>query len=406
MTTPVRALSPASPLRRSLLAAAGASALGLALPRGVRAQSAGPLRIALLTSLSGPFASLGESMRAGLELLIAESGGQMGGRPVQLLVEDDHGKPDEAVRKVRKLLSQDRADVLCGIISAAVALAVRDIVSDAQVPTFVSNASANALAREAASPLIFRPTKTSWMLGHTAARWAHEHIAQQGGITLASDYAAGREYVGDFVSTYEGQGGKLSRPMWTPLGTTDFAPLLMNIAAAQPAFLYAFLPGADAVRFLQQVRDFRLQDKLRILGPGALFDQEDVLPAAGDAGLGGINTFHQSPGAPAAAGFVAAYQKVRGRLPGEASTSGYATGQVIRAALEAVDGDVARKDALKARLLEATVDTAFGPMRFDARNNQAILDIYVNDVRRGPDGKPLNTIVHTFEGVRDPGPAA
>lgn len=395
-----------SPTRRSLLlAGAGLSTVAAMGYSRLGRASGAPIKIALVTSLSGPFSSLGESMRAGLELLLAESGHQMGGRAVQLLVEDDQGKPDEAVRKVRKLVGQDKVDIVCGVISAAVALAIRDIVTESKTLTFISNAAANALAREAASPYIFRATKTSWMLAHPAALWVHEHIAKTGGITLASDYAAGREYVSDFNDTYAQQGGTLGRQFWTPLGTTDFAPLLMNVAQLNPEFVYAFFPGADAVRFLKQMQDFRLRDKIRVIGPGALFDQEDVLPAAGEAGLGGINAFHQSPGAAASKDFVAAYAAARKRLPGEASTSGYATGQVIRAGLQAVAGDVANKEGIKQALLGAPVQTAFGPMRFDPRNNQAILDIYINEVRKGADGKPFNTVLHTYPAVQDPGPS-
>ncbi|MET0185152.1 MAG: ABC transporter substrate-binding protein [Achromobacter sp.] len=392
-----------SSTRRSLILGGMGAAAAIGMPQFARAANA-PIKIALVTSLSGPFSSLGESMRAGLALFLAENGNQMGGRPVQLLIEDDHGKPDEAVRKVRKLVGQDRVDVICGVISAAVALAIRDIVTESKTLTFIINAAANALAREAASPYIFRTTKTSWMLAHPAALWTHEHVAKSGGITLASDYAAGREYVNDFADTYQKQGGSLGRQFWTPLGTTDFAPMLMNVASMNPAFIYAFLPGADAVRFLKQMKDFRLQDKIRLVGPGALFDQEDVLPAAGDAGLGGLNAFHQSPGAPASASFVAAYGRARNRLPGEASTSGYTAGQVIKAGIDAVSGDVAQRDALKQALLEKPVDTAFGPMRFDPRNNQAILDIYINEVKKGADGKPFNTVLHTYPGIQDPGP--
>ncbi|WP_223861615.1 ABC transporter substrate-binding protein [Geminicoccus harenae] len=364
-----------------------------------------PLRIGLLTSLSGPFTSLGESMRAGLELLIADAGGQMGGRPVELLVEDDGGKPEEGLRKVRKLIAQDGIDVLGGVISAGVALAIRDVVTEAGLPTFISNASANALAREAASPLVFRPTKTSWMLGHTGALWTFQNIAKDGGLTVGADYAAGREYIGDFVQTFQEQGGSVGTQLWTPLGTTDFSPILTTIAAEQPSFVYAFFAGADAVRFLQQMQEYQLQDLVKLIGPGALFDQEDVVPAAGSAALGGINTFQQSPTAPAAHGFVEAYRAARGRLPGEASTAGYVTGQVIRAGLEAVAGDPSDRERFRQALLEQPIETVIGPMRFDPRNNQAVLDIYVNELVAGPDGQPLNTVVHTYAGVQDPGPA-
>lgn len=390
--------------RRRLLGAATALPLALHTPR-LLAQNA-PLKLALLTSLTGPFASLGESMRAGLQLFLDECRYEMGGRKVELLVEDDHGKPDEGLRKVRKLISRDRIDMLCGVIPANIALAIRDVVADAQLLTFISNAAANDLARGAASPYIFRPTKTSWMLGHASAQWVHGNIATAGGITLASDYAAGREYVDDFIHTFQEHGGNVGQSIWTPLGTSDFAPIIMKLAAAKPRFIYSFLPGADAVRFLQQMRDYQMHGQVPLVGPGALFDQEDVIPAAGDAALGGINAFHQSPGAPASADFVRAYQAARNRLPGEASTSGYATGQVIKAAVDAVGGDVANRAAIKDHLLGNAVATAFGPMHFDPRNNQAILDIYINEVRKNADGVPFNTVVHTYERVRDPGPKA
>lgn len=402
--------SPRSFTRRDLLAASAAlPLLGHAGPlRATEAKktgAAGPLKIALLTSLTGPFQSLGESMRAGLELFLAGQKHEIAGRRVELLVEDDHGKPDEALRKVQKLISRDRIDLLCGIIPANIALAIRDTVHEAKLPTFVANAAANALARSATSPWIFRVTKTSWMLGHTGARWVHEKIEKSGGVTLASDYAAGREYVGDFIDTFRELGGSMGESLWTPLGTSDFAPLIMKMAAAQPRFIYCFLAGADAVRFHKQMKTYGMQGRLPLVGPGALFDQEDVVLAAGDATLGGISTFHQSPGAAASADFVKAYTEARGRLPGEASTSGHVSGQVMKAAIEAVEGDTSRFQAMKDFLLGNVVDTAFGPMAFDPRNNQAILDIYVNEVRKGPDGKPLNSVLHTYKAVQDPGPA-
>lgn len=114
-------IQPFSLARRSLIIACAA------LPGVARAAQAS-IKIALVTSLSGPFTALWESMRAGLNLLLDQQGRQMGGCPVQLLIEDGQGKPDEAVRKIRKLVGQDRVNIIFGVISAAVALAIRDIV--------------------------------------------------------------------------------------------------------------------------------------------------------------------------------------------------------------------------------------------------------------------------------------
>ena len=388
------------PARRTLLAALAAAPLA----RPATAQPR-PLKIGMVTSLTGPFAALGESMRAGMQLLLDQSGNTLAGRPVTFTVEDDAARPDEAVRKTRKLLGGDRVDILCGVISSGVALAVRDVIADARVPAFLLG-SANELARQAASPFIVRPTKTSWMLGSTAGRWTFERVSKGRAITVASDYAGGREFVGDFVGTFQPMGGTVGRQLWTALGTADFSPLLTTIAAEKPEVVYGFFAGSDAVRFLRQWKEYRLAGRIPLVGPGAFFDQQDVLPATSDAALGAFNTFQQSPTAPAAAAFNAAFAAAGKPLPGEFATTGYVCGQVIRAALERANGDVTDWDRTKAALFDRPVDTAFGPVPFDPRNGQAILDIYVNEIRRGPDGKMLNTVVHTFPAMRDPGPTA
>ncbi len=392
--------------RRTLLKASGACALAGAFGMPALAQNANkPLKIGMVTSLSGPFTSLGESMRAGMEMLLAEGGNNFAGRPVELIVEDDQAKPEEGVRKFRKLLGQDNVDVVCGVISSAVALAVRDVVAEAQALTFISAGSANDLARKAASPLIFRPTKTNWMIGSTGGQWAAEKVSKTGCLTIGADYAAGREYIGDFADTYREHGGAIKKQLWAPLGTTDFGPLLTTILSEQPEFIYSFFAGSDAVRFLKQMQEYRLTGKIKLIGGGALFDQEDVVSAVKNAALGGINTCNQSPTAESSLVFSKAYKEAKGVLPGEMSTAGYVTGQVIKAAAERVEGDFSAKEKVREALLANPVDTVFGPMSFDPRNNQAILDIYVNEIQESADG-PVNQVIHTYKAVKDPGPAA
>ncbi len=383
------------------LALGGLAATTLAAPARAQAR---PLKIGMITSLSGPFAALGESMRGGMRLLLTQSGERFADRPVELIVEDDQARPDDGVRKARKLIGQDRVDLLCGVIHSGVALALRDVVTEARMPTFLLG-SANDLARRAASPFILRPTKTNWMLGSTAAQRTHQTHPGARVVTAASDYAAGREFVGDFATTYQGLGGRIGRQFWTPLGTPDFGPLLTAIAAERPDSVYVFFAGSDAVRFLRQWKEYRLAGRIRLMATGACFDQEDVLPAVGDAALGGINTFHQSPTAPSSAAFVEAWGATGKGLPGEFSTTGYVCGQVIRTATERSGGNPTDWPRTQQALFDAPVETAFGRMPFDPRNGQAILDIHVNEVR-AVDGAMVNTVVYTFPQIRDPGPDA
>ena len=77
----------------------------------------------------------------------------------------------------------------------------------------------------------------------------------------------------------------------------------------------------------------------------------------------------------------------------------------VKAAVERVQGDLSNKEKVKEALLAKEVETVFGPMPFDPRNNQAILDIYVNEIKEGAGG-PVNQVIHTYKAVRDPGPVA
>jgi branched-chain amino acid transport system substrate-binding protein len=85
----------------------GAGLLGLSLSA---ASAQEPLKIGLVSVLSGPQAALGQQVRDGFQLAIKDLGGKIAGRPVEVVVIDDELKPDVAVSKVRGLLEKDKVD--------------------------------------------------------------------------------------------------------------------------------------------------------------------------------------------------------------------------------------------------------------------------------------------------------
>src|SRR5262249_22089630 len=84
-----------------------------------------PIKIGLLNSITGPLAVNGTEINEGIKLYWEdEMGGQVAGRPVRLIVEDDEGKADVGLTKTRKLVESDRVHVILGPVSTAVALAI------------------------------------------------------------------------------------------------------------------------------------------------------------------------------------------------------------------------------------------------------------------------------------------
>ncbi|HKQ66352.1 MAG TPA: ABC transporter substrate-binding protein, partial [Methylomirabilota bacterium] len=100
-----------------------------------------PIKVGVLYPFKGPFAVLGELQLVGMKLAFDQRGNRIAGREVQLVVEDDEAKPDVGLTKVRKLIEQEKVAVLAGIVSSAVAYAVRGAVHDAKMPLVITMAN-------------------------------------------------------------------------------------------------------------------------------------------------------------------------------------------------------------------------------------------------------------------------
>jgi len=124
-----------TPTLKTLLAAALAvSALS------ATAQSTEPVKIGLLSTLSGPGAGLGIDIRDGFQLAIKLGGGKLGGRPAEVIIADDQASPDVGRQTADRLVKRDKVDFMTGVVFSNVMLAVG-------APTFQSKTfyvSANA----------------------------------------------------------------------------------------------------------------------------------------------------------------------------------------------------------------------------------------------------------------------
>ncbi|HVR54779.1 MAG TPA: ABC transporter substrate-binding protein, partial [Pseudorhodoferax sp.] len=106
-------------LKQTLLAAAAAFAVSGAWAQG------GPIKIGLLATLDGPFAAGGADGMRGAELAVKERGGTVGGRKIEIIKASSDAKPDVAVNAARKLVEQDKVDILVGPLSGGEGIAVK-----------------------------------------------------------------------------------------------------------------------------------------------------------------------------------------------------------------------------------------------------------------------------------------
>ncbi|GAC1313042.1 MAG: substrate-binding protein [Chloroflexota bacterium] len=217
--------------------------------------SKGTLKIGLLSGFSGPYAAFGPDMARAAEVYLDHHNGMLGGLTVTTVQEDEGTTTQDALSKARKLIQQEKVDVIIGIVSSANALAVRDTIDQAQVPTIITNANANEITGQQRSQYIFRTALSAYQNASGLAKWAPANIGKRM-IAMAADYAAGQQWTAAFKDVYEGLGGTVIDTILPPLGNTDYAPYLAKIRPQNPDGVWAEFAGADQIKFTQQWADY------------------------------------------------------------------------------------------------------------------------------------------------------
>ena len=152
------------PTRRGLLQGAVATAAASTIPTGWAIAQAKPLKLGLMLPYSGTFAKLGENITFAVEMLIAEKGGKLGGREIQIIKLDDESKPENGPQNADRLVKRDQVDVLIGTVHSGVQMGIHKVVRESGTLTIIPNAGANAMTRALCAPNVFRTSFSNWQL--------------------------------------------------------------------------------------------------------------------------------------------------------------------------------------------------------------------------------------------------
>ena len=179
---------------------AGAAVLALAQP----ASAGDTIKIGFVSTFSGPTAVIGNDMRNSFELALDHLGRKMGGKPVEVIYEDDGQKPDVGKQKTEKLIQSDKVDFIAGYIWSNVLLASLKTAVDSKTFLISANAGPSQLAGELCSPYVF---STSWQNDQTPQ--AMGIYMNQKGVKsvflIGPNYAAGKDMLAGVKSTFKGQ---------------------------------------------------------------------------------------------------------------------------------------------------------------------------------------------------------
>ena len=372
------------------------AATALLAPGDAAAQ--GPIKIGFISPLTGAIAAAGKDMYSGCELYWQESGWQMAGRKVEVVLEDNEGNPAIALTKLRKLVENDRVHMVAGVILSNVAYALVPFIESQEIPTMYPINSADDLTQRKRPKWLIRTGFSAGGNMHPFGEYASKVLGYRKIVTVGLDYAFGWETVGGFHKSFEDNGGQIVQKLWVPLNVQDYSPYLTQIKKDADAVFVVAL-GRWTLLFAQQYAASGLRGRIPLIAGGTYTD-EHVLPQLGDESLGVVSAHHYSASldTPANHRFRAAFEKAYNRTPSFYSENCYTGARIINEAVRAIGGKVEDRAALMAALRKVAVtDAPRGPVEMDPYGNPT-QNIYIRKVER-VGGKLQNTVVYTYPHV-------
>ena len=369
---------------------AGATALALVSP----ALAGDTIKIGYVSTFSGPTAVIGNDMRNSFELALDHLGRKMGGKPVEVIYEDDQQKPDVGKQKTEKLVQSDKVDFIAGYIWSNVLLASLKTAVDSQTILISANAGPSQLAGELCSPYVF---STSWQNDQTPQ--AVGLYMNQKGVRsvflIGPNYAAGKDMLAGVKSTFKGEVVGEEYTVWP--SQLDFSAELSKARNSSAEAIFVFYPGAAGVQFLNQYTQAGIKQQKPLYTAFTIDELSLPLQKENALGVPGAQEWVNDLPNEQNSKFVEDYRKkYPGLRPSFYGAQSYDAAQLINSAVVAVGGDTSKKDAMKEEMKKVNFKSVRGSYKY-GNNHIPIQNFYLQDVVRDADGrfslKTLATIV-------------
>lgn len=359
------------------------AATALLLSSASAVYAADPIKVGVVTPLSGSYAPIGKQVRWGAELAVKEinAAGGVKGRPFELLFEDEEANPPVAVRKSEKLLQQDKVDLLTGTVNSGSTLAVGQLAERNGRILVTTVSYATSITGPQCNPNVFRVNANAYMQSNALTGWLTKNVPGKRYFFIGPDYEMGRSTISAFQADIKRLGGTEVGASFPPLGAKDFTPYIGQIRAGRPDVIMTATAGNDTVRLLTQLKEYGILDgKLVLAGAAGAVTQENI-GAMGGAGEGFLSAAGYSIDINSAANkkFVDAFRAEFKNDPDLFAADTYGLFFLFKQAIEKAGSTEA--DKLRPAMEDMSWDTPQGKKTIRKGDHQAVVDMVVVQVK-------------------------
>lgn len=356
---------------RSIIAAL-ALLVGASLPVGAQDR---PIKVGVLTDLSGPYASYsGKGSVEAARLAIEDHGGKVLGRPIELIFADHQNKPDIASAIARQWYGRDGVDVILDVALSSAGLAVQDVSRNVKKIVLLSTSASSRITGAACSQYSAQWTFDTYAL----SKGVSEALVKEGAATwffITGDYAFGHSLEAELTGFVTAAGGKVLGGVRHPVGSADFASYLLAAQASRAEVIALATSGEDLINTIKQASEFGVTGgSQRLAVPLISVPQLHALGTKSIQGVVASNAFVWNR-TPETTAWSQRFFKTVGAMPADTQAANYSSLLHYLRAVDAVG--TADADTVMAKMRETPVVDMFAG-RGELRLNGAMVhDIYL-----------------------------
>nr|WP_217346239.1 ABC transporter substrate-binding protein [Noviherbaspirillum sp. L7-7A]MBV0880635.1 ABC transporter substrate-binding protein [Noviherbaspirillum sp. L7-7A] len=254
-------------LKAKVIAMAVASIAAMGFGAGANAQISGDVvKIGFITDISGLYSDIdGQGGAEAIKMAIADFGGTVNGKKIELVTADHQNKADIAASKAREWFDREGVDMLIGGTNSATGLAMAKVAAEKKKPFISIGAGTARLTNEECSPYTVHYAYDTVAL----AKGTGGAVVKQGGKSwyfLTADYAFGASLENDTSAVVKASGGQVLGSVKHPLSASDFSSFLLQAQASKAQILGLANAGGDTINAIKAANEFGVTKTMKLAG--------------------------------------------------------------------------------------------------------------------------------------------
>ena len=365
---------------KKLIAACGLAFGGLfAAVAPAQAQISGDvIRIGLITDMSSVYADIdGQAGVEAIRMAIADMGGAINGKKIEILSADHQNKPDVAATKAREWFDTQGLDMLVGGTNSGTSLAMAKVAAEKKKPFISVGAASSALTNEQCNPYTLH-----WAYDTVAlAKGTGNAVVKSGGKTwffLTADYAFGHQLQADTTKVVEAAGGKVVGSVRAPLNASDFSSFLLQAQSSKAQILGLANAGGDTINSIKAANEFGITKSMKLAGLLVFINDIHSLGLKTTQGMYLTDSWYWNHTPETRAWARKFFDKIK-RMPSSVQAGDYSAALNYLQAVKATGTDDA--DKVLAQMRKAKINDVFAKNGFVRADGTMVHDMYLMQVK-------------------------